>query len=217
MAISRLNLGTTNQVLVKAAAGQTSNLLELQNSSGTVVAGLNQDGVWSGTAEPGLVLLNTTSFSAVASQSVNDIFSATYDNYKILIEIDSTSVGSMGINMRLRVGGADNSSANYWNNRVFGQSATVVSGGNTTPDTSFLNVQEYDNVGISTFSYDLFAPFRTATTTLIGVGQFRYTGFYQHTEMKSGQTTVTTSYTGFTLIPGSGTMTGKVRIYGYNQ
>jgi hypothetical protein len=90
MAISRLNLGTTNQVLVKAAAGQTTNLLELQNSSGTVVAGLNQDGVWSGTAEPGLVLLNTTSFSGVSSQSVNDVFSTTYQNYRVIIDTDAT-------------------------------------------------------------------------------------------------------------------------------
>jgi hypothetical protein len=31
----------------------------------------------------GLTLINTTSFSGVASQSVNDVFSATYDNYRI--------------------------------------------------------------------------------------------------------------------------------------
>ena len=32
-----------------------------------------------------LTLLNTTTFSAVASQSINDVFSATYDNYKIVL------------------------------------------------------------------------------------------------------------------------------------
>jgi len=32
-------------------------------------------------AKTGLILLNTTSFSAVSSQSINDVFSATYDHY----------------------------------------------------------------------------------------------------------------------------------------
>jgi hypothetical protein len=31
----------------------------------------------------GLTLISTTTFSAVASQSINDVFSATYDNYFI--------------------------------------------------------------------------------------------------------------------------------------
>ena len=171
-----------------------------------------------GTKKAGMVLLNTTSFSAVASQSVNDVFSATYDNYKIIFELDTTSgTGGTGINMRLRVGGADNSSANYFNNRVFGTTTVVNSQGNTTADTSFISIGEYDNVGMSVYAYDLIAPFRTATTSMFGLGQHRYTSFYQHTQMKSGQTTVTTSYTGFTLIPSAGTITGKVRIYGYNQ
>jgi 4-hydroxy-3-methylbut-2-enyl diphosphate reductase IspH len=49
-------------------------------------------------ADPGLVLLNTTSFSAVASQSVNDVFSATYDNYKIIV----TNTICSPTNFRLR-------------------------------------------------------------------------------------------------------------------
>ena len=169
-----------------------------------------------GTKKAGMVLLNTTSFSAVASQSVNDVFSATYDNYKIIFDLDSTSAGGTSIVMRLRVAGADNSSANYWNNRMIAQATTVASGGATTADTSFLSFGEYDT-GVSTFDYDLYNPFATKVTSLVGIGQFRYTSFYQHSQLKTGQTTVTTSYTGFTLISSAGTMTGKVRIYGYNQ
>jgi len=158
------------------------------------------------------------SFSGVSSVSINDCFSSTYDNYKIAFELDSTSgTGGTGINMRLRVGGADNSSANYWNNRIFGQASSVTSSGPTSADTSFLSVSEYDNVGMSTYMYDLFSPFRTATTGLVGIGQFRYTSFYQHSQLKTGQTTVTTSYTGFTLLTTSGTMTGRVKVYGYKN
>ena len=41
-------------------------------------------------APQGLVLLNTTSFSAVSSQSINDVFSATYTNYKIVLDTDAS-------------------------------------------------------------------------------------------------------------------------------
>jgi hypothetical protein len=36
-------------------------------------------------SNPGLTLINTTSFTGVSSQSINDVFSATYDNYRIII------------------------------------------------------------------------------------------------------------------------------------
>ena len=37
-----------------------------------------------GTKKAGMVLLNTTSFSGVSSGSVSDVFSATYENYRII-------------------------------------------------------------------------------------------------------------------------------------
>jgi hypothetical protein len=58
----------------------------------------------------GLTLINTTSFSGVASQSINDVFSTTYDNYLVLVE-GVGSGASSDLNFRLRVGGADASGA----------------------------------------------------------------------------------------------------------
>jgi hypothetical protein len=53
MTINRLNQGTTNQVLVKAISGQTTNLLELQDSSGNVVSSIGPTGALGGTvADP---------------------------------------------------------------------------------------------------------------------------------------------------------------------
>ena len=45
-----------------------------------------------GTKKAGMVLLNTTSFSGVSSQSFNNVFNASYENYKIIINLtDNTS------------------------------------------------------------------------------------------------------------------------------
>jgi hypothetical protein len=208
MAISRLNLGTTNQVLVKAAAGQTSNLLELQNSSGTVVAGLNQDGVWSGTAEPGLVLLNTTSFSAVASQSINNCFSASYDVYKInLVFVASTN---NTIFSRLRVGGVDNSTASSYSSQYVQGSTSSASAANSL-DTAWTITPGSTNRGI--VSFDIAQPFVAATTVLTGTG-----GRVDTVRSIFAHHNQSVSYDGFTFFgDGVSTITGYVQVFGYNK
>ena len=75
-----------------------------------------------GTKKAGMVLLNTTSFSAVASQAINNVFSATYRNYRIVVNITQTT-GAAGqiIATRLRVGGVSAGGNDYAYNR-FGYS-----------------------------------------------------------------------------------------------
>ena len=53
----------------------------------------------------GLTLINTTSFSAVASQSINDVFSTTYDNYFIVANILPST--NLSLQLRLRASGSD--------------------------------------------------------------------------------------------------------------
>jgi len=75
----------------------------------------------------GLVYLNTTSFSAVASQSINDVFSSTYDAYRIVMDLLG-SEASTGLRFRLRVSGSDASGASdYTNPTLYNQqnSSTV--------------------------------------------------------------------------------------------
>jgi hypothetical protein len=58
---------------------------------------------------PGLVLVSTTPVSGT-SFSVNNCFSATYKNYRIIYDF---TVADQNMVFRLRVGGADNSTSNY--------------------------------------------------------------------------------------------------------
>ena len=44
MAVNRLNVGATNQLLAKASTGQSTNILELQNTAGVTVAGVDASG-----------------------------------------------------------------------------------------------------------------------------------------------------------------------------
>ena len=66
----------------------------------------------------GLTLINTTSFSGVTSQSLNNVFSATYRNYRVVIDyVPATTSGVFSL--RMRASGADNSTSNYQRAIIF--------------------------------------------------------------------------------------------------
>jgi hypothetical protein len=168
-----------------------------------------------GTKKAGMVLLNTTSFSAVSSQSINDVFSATYDNYRIILTCIGSAAGD--VNFRVRVAGADNSASNY----VYGGMERISSGtsftGLASAGTTSWPLLRYDTGSRGGASQiDIFKPFQTIETSMIfsSVGE-NVTN--QEYNWINGQLTVTTSYTGFSLIATAGNITGEVSVYGYNK
>jgi hypothetical protein len=93
MTINRLNQGTTNQVLVKAISGQTTNLLELQDSSGNVVSSIGPTGALTGIGKILQVVegsydnvVNSTSSSFVDTGLTQSI-TLSKDTNKVLILI----------------------------------------------------------------------------------------------------------------------------------
>jgi hypothetical protein len=165
-----------------------------------------------GTKKAGLVLLNTTSFSAVASQSINDVFSATYDNYRIVIN-QNASVDT-SFYFRLRVAGADNTASNYAWVKFLYRSGIQIDSGNGS-DT-FWNLATNSVVRRGLITIDIGQPFATQNTVFNT--QFSWSdASFQVSGIAGGNTSVTTSYTGFTIFPASGTITGEVSVYGYNK
>jgi hypothetical protein len=185
---------------------------DLVKDGATAIATLGQDidtamNTALGTKKAGMVLLNTTSFSGVASQSFNDVFSATYNNYLIRGDIDDTS--GAGANFRLRVGGSDNSSSNYKYSRIYigNTNATGLTGESNQSSTGFLLGDLSTQTGIEIL---IFSPFLTKLTT------FRQGLNNDYSVTTSGTMTVTTSYTGFTIVFGS-SATGELSVYGFNK
>ena len=210
MAISRLNLGTTNQVLVKAAAGQTSNLLELQNSSGTVVAGLNQDGVWSGTAEPGLVLLNTTSFSGVSSQSLSNVLSSTYTFYRLVVNCEIAVGAAVNLHLKFRENVTDKS-ADYYGAGRSNQFNATQADFNLQNNSAQLQIQSL-TTSRGGATIDIYRPDATQGA-IFGMA---YTRPNDAWVSFAGRNSGMTNFTGLTILPASSTITGSVSLYGYN-
>jgi len=161
---------------------------------------------------PGLVLLNTTTFSGVSQQNVTSVFSASYYNYRIVLNaIGSTTV--QNVTLRMLSGTTPNTATNYRR-----QLANFTS---TTSDPSRLTAETSWRLGrvVSTNKQmawaDMFFPFETANTQFWNFTTSQATGDILWTS-EACALDVTTSYDGFQLNIGSGTMTGSVNVYAYN-
>jgi hypothetical protein len=171
----------------------------------------------SGSLPAGLVLLNTTSFSGVASQAVSDVFSATYTNYLIIVNMTEVAI-SGNLAFRVRVSGT-NATTNY-NSMVRGidtaSSALAIAGGGLN-SAQFTN----QNAGANSNSITTLmvgTPFEARPTQINVISTTRrnggnwsgYNGGVNHTD--------NTSYTGFALLnDAGGNIQGTVTTYGVNE
>jgi hypothetical protein len=164
---------------------------------------------------PGLTLIKTETFSAVSSVNVNDVFSSTYGNYKIILS-NLKQNPYQSISMRLRVSSADNSTSNYYH-RAIRATSTVLDRVSADAQSSWDIRVSAPNTGMGMAIYEITNPFLTANTIMHGNITFTdddvtalrvFTGGFYFND--------TTSFTGFTLI-GSGNITGNVSVYGYNK
>jgi hypothetical protein len=190
---ARLGIGSTGQVLTVAGGVP---------SWATPASG--------GTA--GLVLIHTETFSAQTSVSVNNKFSATYDNYVVRFN-NVTASANTSINMRMRASGSDESSSNY-KAQYLEILGTTVQGSRTTTATSFTTVTYINTTYMGAHIFELVNPFNTVVTSGATVQPNTSAGNIEGYVTSFGLNT-TTSYDGLTVFTGSGNMTGSFSIYGY--
>jgi hypothetical protein len=154
----------------------------------------------------GLVLITSQTIgSAVSSVIVNNVFSSTYDNYKILI---SGGVGSNTVDVKMTLG---STTSGYYSARdyiAWGGSRTFLTDNNAA---SWGAVGYADGNGLQA-SIELNNPFLTTRTVFSSPVNYRAGGF----AACGGYLNDATSYTAFTIGPASGTITGgTIKVYGY--
>jgi hypothetical protein len=168
----------------------------------------------------GLTLINTTSFSAVASQAINSVFSATYENYQIVLKVVG-STGPIGLNLRMRVAGVSASGSDYrfGNHFVTGGGVEGVESSSNSATSASLGSSMYTASYFSNQRIEIFQPFLTERTTgvLQSVHPRDSNGFLNATCYGGFFHNLATSYDGFELLTSTGTMTGNVSVYGYNK
>jgi hypothetical protein len=156
----------------------------------------------------------TVSFSGVSSVSLNGVFNSTYKRYRIL----SDFVGSTNndVLFRLRVAGADATASNYGIQGLYADASSVGAARNAQ---GYWYVNEIRVAGRYIQEYELFNPAAASQTY----------GFGRSTSIVTADTTqvfqtlsslghsLSTAYDGFTLYTATGTFTGSVSVYGYNN
>jgi hypothetical protein len=187
--------GTTGQILSKAS-------------------GTDMDFTYINLPTGGFSYINSYTFSGVSSHSMNDIFSATYDYYRIVFDLTTSAAEAWAL-FRLRVAGADNTTS------VYASSTSGANKGSTFAShdingTSWVRAVNMASGG-TTISMDIQNPFLTATTLAnMSWGCFKTSATTVVTSGNgSGFFDNTTSFTGLTILPDSGTITGKAKVYGY--
>lgn len=177
---------------------QNSNSTEFWNGSAWVLAGAS-----------GMTFITSSTFTTSSAVNINNCFTSTYENYFLLTAFTASSATSLSL--RLRVSGADNTTANYNSQRIVANGATI-SGGGITAATSWQQVA-YTGADTNNFFQLWVARPQTAdNTTFLGDGISTNTTI---TELKSaGFFTATTQFDGISIIPVAGTITGTVRVYG---
>ncbi len=200
--------------------GRTRDVSKILTSNTSILSLASASSTYQTKASNALVLLNTTSFTAQNTVSVDNVFSAAYTNYKIILQFSAFSTDIV-LRFRFRALGIDNSGADYT-----GAGAYNYRDGGTVIPLNFTNQTYWEIAGTLTqgepnrnfFSFEVGKPF-TAVATLIQAEQsisdtsgasFRFTT--QHVRHNA-----TTSFDGFTIYTFSGNVTGSVSVYGYNK
>ena len=195
----RLYGSTSGYTELAPPAVAPDGVLSLPSGTGTIAK----------TTDQGLVHINTTTFTAVSSVSLNNVFTSDYENYRIVLSRNS-SAGDY-LSMRLRSSGVDTTSADYDYIRVFVYGSGTVAGFRGLSDTSW-SLGYYPTVRIGNCSADIYGPNLAASSQYAATG-----GSGQELTTLMGELDLATSYDGFTLIPSAGNMTGNISVYGYKN
>ena len=164
----------------------------------------------------GLTKITSTTFSAVSSASVNNCFSAAYDNYKIIFEQTTQSANAL-IYFRYRNGGVDRTASDYYN---FGQGIAYTGTLNnllSQQSVGYIGSTWSGNPTATRISLEVFKPFDASIRAMLsGIA----TGTFSATGESCGHRigvyyNVANSNDGFTIQPSAGTFTGKITVYGY--
>jgi hypothetical protein len=153
---------------------------------------------------------NVTTFTAVNSISLNGVFSATYQNYKVLVSYVMSVQDNVGL--RLRAAGSDNSTASSYLTQTVRGSSTTASAFTLTDNIAAQGFLSGDTITAG-ISCEVFDPFLASPTVWLSTGRSRddYAGLFTVRHNQS------TSYDGFSIIPATGTITGTVAVYGYQK
>jgi hypothetical protein len=165
----------------------------------------------------GLVYVTGASFSAASSVSVNNCFTSTYDNYRLMINITGNSVSSTN-RIRFRASGTDTTTNYYLGGLISYTGSAITSAATSSGSASSFYFQVADTTYFPNHPacIEIMQPF-LSYRTMWSLHAMYSVNPNPYALWVNGCMNNTTSYDGFTIFPDSGTISGTYRVYGYRQ
>jgi hypothetical protein len=230
--INDLTINSTTIPTSKTLVATDSTAYVIPSMSGNSGKYLTNDGStpsWATvSSSSGLTLITSQSFTNSTSVQINNCFSSTYRNYRVMLSITGISAQSTNVYFRYSSGGTPNSSAIY--------SFTALDGGPTSSPTASagrnLTATQFEcgyyDPGYSPnnqmpyyATMDIFAPYiGQYEKGMLGFSCSTYATAPINTYVKfwSGWCLSNASFDGFQIRPqGADGITGIIRVYGYQD
>jgi hypothetical protein len=204
--------------LVVFTAGQVLTAADLNNNFSIVTPGLvrmipSTVTVTGAGSSASVDAEGRITFATAATVSINDCFTAAYTNYRVLVDYD-VSAADADNEIRLRVAGTDNTTASSYNFQHVNASSTTVAGARTASSAARLG-QGASSTATNSLVMEFFRPYLADTTNYTALGSGTVSNaYYRHTVGMHNQNT---GYDGFTLTVTTGSMTGKISVFGYSE
>ena len=211
--LKALQPGTTLGDLAYSSATANTNTRLAIGTTGQVLAVSGGVPAWTTTAASGMTLIARTSFSNVASQAFDSVFTSTYKNYLVVMDDISAATATDDLLFNFRYSGTTESTT-YYGNAV---------------------ISEYNSSSVTNFPTNSGTSFKISTVTGASTAQgsgFFYVNRVGNASEKpnilgqyvcgtdctsssfSSQLLLSNTYTGFLLKSSSTNISGKVSIYG---
>lgn len=159
--------------------------------------------------------LGKVSFAASPSVSINGCFNGSYDNYLVLLEITGASASTQ-VNIRSRSGGVDDAGTTY-NYELGFDAASTHTAASATGQTS---IQLTGGAAVvHSIRLDVRGPALASAAHFLAESASATPGALYVLSHTGGGHQVTSAFDGLTILPSVGgtTLTGTVRVYGYNN
>lgn len=216
MSVYRTDLGVTQRyyglynLSTNPGGRSTAGWYNTEKSVGLVPISPTSVSVAGGTATA--ESLGAVSFSSATSLTLNNVFTSNYTNYRIVLTIHTSTDG--WIQARFATGGTTNTAnsyayGNFWSN----SSATQIQA--SSPNTQILlhRVGTLAAAPVQMCVVDIVNPQQAAGTTLLAT----MNGWYATLGTVAGWFNASTQFDGFTIFPTSGSMGGRIQVFGYND
>ena len=155
----------------------------------------------------------SVTLSGTTSVLLNNCFSSAYDNYKIMVGNLTASAGNL-LSYQMSSSGTAVGTSTYSHQRNYTQGTTT--GGERTGPTTSSSLSYIGTGALNYVSFEIMNPFLSTITKTISHGNYSDPTFPYYIDVFTGYHSTAASYDGIRIFSIS-TMSGTIRVYGYNN